>query len=67
MPPSFNELKKRLLYRNTESHVKINERILAAQKEILIGYNKYYYVIKNNNINNTILLIQHIIRKYIII
>ena len=52
LPPSINELKKRLSKRNSDSMKEINFRMSNALKEIK-HYNEYDYVIINNNLDNT--------------
>jgi len=59
LPPSWEELKKRLNKRGTEDEKKVKERIERAKKEI--KYTPYYdYIVINDNINealNTLLVI----------
>ena len=52
LPPSINELKKRLSTRNSDSMKEINFRMSKALKEIK-HYDEYDYVLVNNNIDNT--------------
>ena len=52
LPPSINELKKRLSLRNSDSTKEINFRMSNALKEIK-HYNEYDYVLVNNNLDNT--------------
>ena len=52
LPPSINELKKRLSIRNSDSVNEINFRMSKALKEIK-HYNEYDYVLVNNNLDNT--------------
>ena len=52
LPPSINELKKRLSIRNSDSVKEINFRMSKALKEIK-HYNEYDYVLVNNNLDNT--------------
>ena len=52
LPPSINELKKRLSERNSDSIKEINFRMSRAIKEIK-HYDEYDYVIVNNNLDNT--------------
>ena len=52
LPPSINELKKRLSIRNSDSLKEINFRMSKALKEIK-HYDEYDYVLVNNNIDNT--------------
>ena len=52
LPPSINELKKRLSKRNSDSITEINFRMSKALKEIK-HYDEYDYVIVNSNLDNT--------------
>ena len=52
LPPSINELKKRLSIRNSDSLKEINFRMSKALKEIK-HYDEYDYVLVNNNLDNT--------------
>ena len=52
LPPSINELKKRLSIRNSDSMKEINFRMSKALKEIK-HYDEYDYVLVNNNLDNT--------------
>ena len=52
LPPSINELKKRLSKRNSDSIKEINFRMSKALKEIK-HYDEYDYVLVNNNLDNT--------------
>lgn len=61
-PPSFEELEKRLLRRGTESHESIKQRMLAAKDEILIGLEKYDYVINNEKLDRALFDLTSIIR-----
>ncbi len=58
LPPSINELKKRLSIRNSDSVKEINFRMSKALKEIK-HYDEYDYVLVNNNLDNTF---QHIVK-----
>ena len=58
LPPSINELKKRLSIRNSDSMKEINFRMSKALKEIK-HYDEYHYVLVNNNLDNTF---QHILK-----
>ena len=53
LPPSLDELKRRLRSRNTESEEVINTRIARAFKEIK-EINNYDYVIVNDDINKAV-------------
>ena len=52
LPPSINELKKRLSIRNSDSMKEINFRMSKALKEIK-HFDEYDYVLVNDNVNNT--------------
>ena len=52
LPPSINELKKRLSIRNSDSLKEINFRMSKALKEIK-HYDEYDYVLVNDNLDNT--------------
>ena len=52
LPPSIDELKKRLSKRNSDSIEEINFRMSKALKEIK-HYDEYDYVLVNNNLDNT--------------
>ena len=52
LPPSINELKKRLSKRNSDSIKEINFRMSKALKEIK-HYDEYDYVLVNNNLDDT--------------
>ncbi len=52
LPPSINELKKRLSKRNSDSIKEINFRMSNALKEIK-HYDEYDYVLVNNNLDDT--------------
>ncbi len=52
LPPSINELKKRLSKRNSDSIKEINFRMSNALKEIK-HYDEYDYVLINDNLDNT--------------
>lgn len=61
LPPSWQELEKRLNKRATEVIVKIRERIKQAKKEIT--YAHYYdYLVVNNEINKALSEISSIVR-----
>lgn len=61
LPPSIEELKRRLTSRNQDSAEVINERMEKAQQEIS-HYNEYEYIIVNKDFNKTIERIEAIIR-----
>ncbi len=50
VPPSIEELEKRLRKRNTETNEKINLRIKKASEEMKLS-NKYSYVIVNDDVD----------------
>ena len=52
LPPSINELKKRLSKRNSDSIKEINFRMSKALKEIK-HFDEYDYVLVNDNLDNT--------------
>ena len=52
LPPSIDELKKRLSKRNSDSVEEINFRMSRALKEIK-HYDEYDYVLVNNNLDQT--------------
>jgi len=53
LPPSWQELEKRLKSRRTEDYQRVKERIIQAKKEI--EYAPYYdYLIINNDINRAL-------------
>ena len=52
LPPSINELKKRLSKRNSDTISEINFRMSKALKEIK-HFDEYDYVLVNDNLDNT--------------
>ncbi len=64
MPPDFDELKNRLLKRNTEEAKVIEKRLKTAKKELEYA-NDYKYVVKNECLEKTITEILEIIAKEI--
>ena len=60
LPPSINELKKRLSKRNSDSIKEINFRMSKALKEIK-HYDEYDYVLINKNLDDTFLQIVKIL------
>lgn len=62
MPPSVNQLRQRLLKRNTEKSEEINQRLLEAEKEIKL-HKKYDYVIINDKIDRALTKLIEIIKK----
>jgi guanylate kinase len=63
-PPSFEELEKRLLRRGTESHELIKKRLEAAKGEIMVGLEKYDYVINNEKLDRALFDLTSIIRAH---
>jgi len=60
LPPDFEELKKRLIKRNTDDEKEIENRLQTARAEL--QYMKdYKYVVKNINLDETIAEILKII------
>jgi guanylate kinase len=51
LPPSMEELERRLRDRRTDSDEEINRRMLAARSEIERGYASYDYLIVNDDID----------------
>ncbi len=62
LPPDFNELKKRLLKRNTDDKKEISNRLKTAVEEMKY-IDDYKYVVKNDNLEDTIKEILKIIDK----
>lgn len=58
-PPSFDELRRRLFNRRTESEEKIQERLLWAKQEISLA-NRYDYQIVNDNLHITYQILRSI-------
>lgn len=61
MPPSFEELKKRIQGRGTEKPEVIRERMDKASRELL-QVDKYDYIVINNTVENTVEDIKCIVR-----
>ena len=61
MPPTLEELKRRLVGRNTDSKEKIIERFKIAYKEIN-EVSKYNYVVVNDEVDNAVSKIEAIIK-----
>ena len=61
MPPSFEELEKRLINRGTDSMDNIKNRLEIAKKEISYS-DKYDYTIINDDMEKTIDEIKNIIK-----
>lgn len=60
MPPSFDELERRLRGRKSEDDDIINKRLNIAKKEVK-DRNKYDYVVINNTVDEAVLEIENII------
>ena len=61
LPPSLEELKRRLVNRKTESREAIGVRLGRALKEIRF-WSKYDYVVCNKDLRETVELVWHIIK-----
>jgi guanylate kinase len=61
LPPSFAELERRLKARMLEPADVIRRRLEIAKREILF-YHDYDYIIINEVLNNSILLLESIVR-----
>jgi guanylate kinase len=61
LPPSFRELERRLKARMLESDEVIRRRLEIAKSEILF-YREYDYIIINDVLENSILLLESIVR-----
>ena len=62
MPPSFEELRQRLIKRNTDSPKEIEKRLEIAKKEIKYK-DKYDYIVINNTVNEAVIDIKKIINE----
>ena len=60
LPPSMNELKKRLVGRGTDSKEKILDRFTTAYREIN-EVTKYNYVVVNDEVDNAVLKVNSIL------
>jgi guanylate kinase len=60
MPPSFNDLKKRLLGRKTDASVQIKKRLEEAGREMYCA-SRYDYVVVNHTINDALYQLEAII------
>lgn len=60
IPPSLQELERRIRGRGTESQESLKERLSSAEQEIRIG-KKYQYVVVNDDISNAVHQIQAIL------
>ena len=63
MPPSFEELKKRLTDRRTESAEDLNKRLSLAEEEAS-HRGEYDYVIVNERLDEAYIQLRNIILKY---
>ena len=63
MPPSFDELERRLRGRKSEDDDIINERLNIAKEEVKYK-NKYDYVVINSTVDNAVLEVEKIINNY---
>lgn len=64
LPPSLEELEERLRQRGTDSEELIQKRMKAARDEILIGLEKYDYVINNEKLDRALFDLTAIIRAH---
>lgn len=62
LPPSYEELEKRLRGRNTEDEQTIQNRLKITQKELEIG-KKFKYSVVNDTVENAVSKINEIIKK----
>ena len=60
MPPSFDELERRLRGRKSEDDNIISERLNIAKEEIKCK-DKYDYIVINNTVDEAVLEIENII------
>jgi guanylate kinase len=60
LPPSLEELKKRLVHRGTDRADEIEKRLKIALKEMKF-WSKYDYVVINKNLEETVKLVEKII------
>lgn len=60
IPPSIDELKKRLIDRNTETPQKIMDRLDRAKDEVKLIYN-YDYIVVNDDVEMAIKKIEKIV------
>jgi len=63
IPPSMEELRKRLEKRGREPKEAIEARLKAAEAEIAIGHKRYKYVVTNDEVERTANEIAEIIKK----
>ena len=62
MPPTFEELERRIRERGTDSEDVIRQRLKIAKEEIK-NSNKYDYVVINNTVDKSVEEIINIIKK----
>ena len=62
MPPSLEELKRRLKVRNKDTDEMINNRLIIAEEEIGLKH-KYDYEIINDNLDNAVKELKEIIEE----
>ena len=62
LPPSYEELEKRLRGRNTEDEQTIQNRLKITQKELEVG-KKFKYSVVNDSVQNAVSKINEIINK----
>lgn len=62
MPPSYEELEKRLRGRKTEDEATIQNRLKITQKELEVG-KKFKYSVINDSVENAVSKINEIIKK----
>jgi guanylate kinase len=60
MPPSIEELERRLRNRNTESEETLKERLLRAEMEISLSKN-FDFVVCNDDLDEAIAKVEEII------
>jgi len=63
MPPSMEELRKRLIKRGTDTPEEIERRMINAQKEMSV-INEYHHVIINDRFDQAISELKEIIERY---
>lgn len=61
LPPSLNELKRRIEGRGTETEESLKKRLGAAKGEIALG-EKYQYLVVNDEIENAVKSIKNILK-----
>ena len=61
MPPRVEELRYRLLHRNTEALEKIEERIARLDKEVLLK-DKYDYTVVNDHLDTAVAAVLKIVK-----